>query len=233
MPQDLPAPSRPVSEPSAPAGTPRELRPYADRLTIGKLIDHGSARHEFHPQGHPSYFVKLLTEDGPRTLWGKGLERALQRSKTQPQINDFVGIRENNATPVSVVTRTRNREGLVTATRQLDTPRPQWVVEKLEEFDLRAAAARALRDPTLSRREAITNHRELAGAYWILDTAQKHAAEKWPHHRQTQQRFLLEVRETLAQTVERGIELPAPKPMPAVPGLSGPGSSPPGTERER
>lgn len=84
------------------------------------------------------------------------------------------------------------------------------MIEKLEEFDLRAAATRALRDPTLRRREPITNHGELAGADWILETAQKHAAEKWPHHLQTQQSFLQELRETLALTVEREIELPVP-----------------------
>jgi hypothetical protein len=213
----LPPDGSPVHR-AQPPPTP-SLRPHSDRLTVGKLIDHAPARHEFHSQGHPSYYIKLLTADGPRTVWGKGLERALQRSKTQPQINDFIGIRENNASPVSVVSRTRNADGLVTATRQWDTPRPQWVVEKLEEFDLRAAAARALRDPTLSRREAVTNHRELAGAYWILDTAHKHAAQKWPLNPHTQQRFLLELRETLAQTIERGVELPAPKPAPADPTL--------------
>lgn len=191
-----------------------ELRPEVDRLTVGKLIDHGPARHEFHPKGPPSYFVKILTDAGPRTLWGKGLEGAFQRSRTQPQIDDFIGIRENNLDPVSFITRTRNKDGVVVATSQLDTPRPQWVVEKLEDFDLRAAAARALRDPTISRRDAVLSHRELAGAYWILDSAQKHAADKWPQSPQTRQRFLQEVRETLALTLERGIEIPSPKPAP-------------------
>lgn len=106
-------------------------------------------------------------------------ERALAKSRTQPQVGDAIGIRENNLVPVSFITRSRNAEGLVVATRQTDTPRPHWVIENLEDFDLRPAAARALRDPTLSRREAVLNHRELGPAYWILDAAQKYAAGRW------------------------------------------------------
>ena len=200
-----PAPGAPASRSiTAPGQSPR---PPIDRLTVGKLLNHGRAPHEFHPRGHPSYFVKILTDDGERTIWGKGLERALAKSRTQPQVGDAVGIRENNLAPVSFITRTRNAEGLVVATRQADTPRPHWVIEKLEDFDLRAAAARALRDPTLSRREAVVNHRELAPAYWILDAAQKYAAGRWESVK-TRDTFVAAVRETLALTVERGIELP-------------------------
>jgi hypothetical protein len=176
-------------------------------LTVGKLIDHGRARHEFHARGHPSYYLKILTDDGPRTIWGRGLERALQKSRTQPQLNDVIGIRENNIAPVSFITRTRNAEGLVVATRQTDTPRPHWVVEKLEDFDLRAAAARAFRDPTLSRREAVINHRELADAYRLLDTAHQYAVGRWQNPK-TRETFVVAVREMFALAIERGIELP-------------------------
>lgn len=205
-------PGTPGAGASVPSGAPQApsvARPLTDRLTVGKLIDHGRARHEFHRAGHPSYYVKILTDDGPRTIWGRGLERALAKSRTQPQVNDVIGIRENNLAPVSFITRTRNAEGLVIATRQTDTPRPHWIIEKLEDFDLRAAAARALRDPTLSRREAVLNHRELGPAYWILDAAEKYAAGRWESPN-TRSAFVGAVRETLALTVERGIELPQP-----------------------
>lgn len=185
------------------------LRPQVDRMTVGKLMDHGRAPHEFHPRGHPSYFVKILTDDGERTIWGRGLERALAKSRTQPQVGEMIGVRENNLAPVSFVIRTRNSEGLVVATRQTDTPRPHWVVERLEDFDLRAAEARALRDPTLSRREAVINHPRLQRAYLLLDTAQKRATERWQNPR-TRETFVAEVRETLALMFERGIELPEP-----------------------
>lgn len=205
------------------ASPPPSARPPIDRLTVGKLIDHGRAQHEFHPRGHPSYYVKIVTDDGPRTIWARGLERALAKSRTQPQVGDLIGIRENNIAPVSFITRTRNAEGLVVATRQTDTPRPHWVVEKLEDFDLRAAAARALRDPTLSRREAVVNHRDLAPAYWLLDAAQKYALSRWENPK-TRETFVGAVRETLALTIERGIELPqvAREPTQTVVGPNGP-----------
>lgn len=201
-------PNNPAAGRGAPSAT--ELpRPPVDRLTVGKLIDHGRARHEFHPGGHPSYYVKILTDDGPRTIWARGLERALQKSRTQPQIGDVIGVRENNLAPVSFITRTRNADGVVVATRQADTPRPHWVIEKLEDFDLRAAEARALRDPTLSRREAVTNHPRLQRAYLLLDTAQKRAVDRWQNPK-TRETFVAEVRETLALMFERGLELPDP-----------------------
>jgi hypothetical protein len=184
-------------------------RPTADRLIIGKLLEHGRARHEFHSKGHPSYYVKLLTNDGPRTVWSLGLEVAFAKSKTQPQPGDHVGIRENNLDPVTVVHRKRDREGNVIAEKSLDTPRPHWIVEKLAFFNERIAAARALRDTTLSRREAILNHRELLGAYWALDTGQKVAEEKIKSP-EGRARFMSLLRETLATTIERGEPLPAP-----------------------
>jgi hypothetical protein len=120
--------------------------PDYDRMWIGKLIDHGRANYEFHRDAHASYYLQLVVEGGRRlTLWGAGLERALRNSRTQPQLDDYIGVRQNNLAPVSVVSRKRNADGVVVATRQLDTPRPRWIVEKLQEFDMRAAAARAAR----------------------------------------------------------------------------------------
>jgi len=196
------------TEPPRPSGARDEAAaPAQDRLIVGKLLDHGRARHEFHRNGHASYYVKLLMENGEqRTVWGAGLESAFKKSRTQPQPGDHIGVRQNNLDPVSFVTRTRNGEGLVMAKTSTDTPRPHWVVEKLEEFDMRAAAARTLRDPTISRREAVQNHRELLGAYWILDTGQKLALEKWQKP-EVRAAFMKALRETLAATLERGEEL--------------------------
>lgn len=184
--------------------------PAQDRLVVGKLLDHGRAPHEFHRNGPTSYYVKLLMEHGEqKTIWGGGLEAAFKRSRTQPQPGDHIGIRQNNLDPVSFVVRRRNNEGLVVAKTSTDTPRPHWIVEKLEEFDMRAAAARTLRDPTISRREAVIAHRELQGAYWILDTGQKLAMEKWQKP-EVRAAFMKALRETLAATLERGEELVQP-----------------------
>jgi hypothetical protein len=194
------------------AETPRSAdaaRPEKDRLYVGQLIDHGAAPHEFHPKGTPSYFVKLKSEGGGVvTLWGKGLQRAFTVSKTKPEIDDLVGIRENNIDAVSLVTRKRV-DGVVTAERRYDTPRPHWVIENLAEFDRLKFAAEALRDPTFSRGEAVRSHPMLLPWYLVLDAAKKTADEEiqTPEGRE---RFLKLTRKTLALAVERGQEAPLP-----------------------
>lgn len=177
--------------------------PTSDRFWVGKLLDHGRAPLEFHRHGHPSYYAELLTGVGKQMLWGAGLEAAFQKSRSQPQPGDHIGIRQNNVDPVSIVTRKRNEEGIVIATRQLDTPRPRWIVEKLQIFDMRAAAARTLRDTTVSRRDAVTNSRDLLAAYMILDTAQKLNDPRLVQP-ESRTKFVALLREALAQTLERG-----------------------------
>jgi putative DNA primase/helicase len=183
-------------------------RPRQDRLYMGKLLEHNRSNYEFHPKGPQSYYIKLLTDSGVQTLWGKGLEKAFADSRTKPKLGDLIGIRENNLDPVSIVTR-KQVDGVVVASRQYDTPRPHWVIEKLEEFDRRKFAAQALRDPTIPRRDAIMSHRELLGFYWVLDAGKKVAEEKISHP-EGQKRFLALMRETLARAVERGEPAPLP-----------------------
>jgi hypothetical protein len=204
----MPPPDTDRPESPRPASPDGALRPQKDRLYVGQLIEHGPARHEFHPRGSPSYFVKLKTPGGVQTLWGKSLEGAFARSKTQPQLNDVIGLRENNLDPVSVVVR-KQVDGVVVATRQFDTPRPHWVVEKLEEFDRRRFGAEALRDPTISRRDAVSSHRELEGFYWVLDAFQK-VAERRIKEPERQQVFMKLTREALALAFERAEPPPIP-----------------------
>lgn len=209
------APPGKASSRPRPNGSGEGPAPTHDQMWTGKLIDHGRAKYEFHSKGQPSYYMLLILEGGQKQyLWGAGLERALRDSRSQPQLDDYVGVRQNNLAPVSVVSRKRNADGIVTATQQLDTPRPRWIVEKLKEFDVRSAAALALRDKTLSRREAVMNHRVLNDAYAILDTARDMAERRWEKP-ETRERFLDAVRETLALTLERGENIMAPRAAPA------------------
>ena len=185
-------------------------RAVADRLVTGVLLKHGAAPYGFASSGAPSYFLTVRTERGERTLWGEGLERALAQSRTQPQLGDAVGVRENGIDPLAVIVRERDREGQIRAVKRVDTPRSHWVIEKREFFDERAAAAAALRDPRTPRREAVRNHPELAGAYWALDAAGKVAQERI-RDPASRERFVALVRETLAYATERGEALPTPR----------------------
>ena len=187
--------------------TPDAPRNTTDRLTVGRLLAHGQAPHEFRPRAEESYFVRLQTERGERTLWSPSLKRAFSDSRTQPQVGDQIGVKENGIDPVSVVTRKKDAEGRVTEQRRYDAPRTHWVVEKREFFDERSSAARALRDSRVHPREALRDHPDLLGAYLTLDSAGK-IAEQRIEHPQSRERFLALIRETLAHATERGEPLP-------------------------
>ncbi len=69
---------------------------------IGRLIGHGRANYQFRLEEDQSYYVKLLTSRGPRTIWGKDLERALLESETTPKTGDLVGARRAAREAVTV-----------------------------------------------------------------------------------------------------------------------------------
>lgn len=187
--------------------SPEATRNTTDRLTVGRLLAHGQAPHEFRPRAEESYFIRLQTERGERTLWSPGLKRALSESRTQPKVGDPIGVKENGIDPVSVVTRKKDAEGRITSERRYDAPRTHWVVEKREFFDERVACARALRDARIHPREALRDHPDLLGAYLTLDSAGK-IAEQRIEDPGSREKFLALVRETLAHATERGEPLP-------------------------
>ncbi len=176
-------------------------------MTVGRLTAHGAASHEFRPRAEASYFIRLQTERGERILWSPNLKQALIDSRSQPQVGDQIGVKENGIDPVSVVTRKKDADGRITDERRYDAPRTHWVVERREFFDERAAAARALRDARVHPRQAIRDHPDLLGAYLTLDSAAK-IAEQRIEHPQSRDRFLALIRETLAHATERGEPLP-------------------------
>jgi hypothetical protein len=187
---------------------PSELeRPVVDVYTIGILRAHGEAPLRFAAGAPRSYFVRIETARGMRELWSDGIKIALQRSKTQPQIGEEVGVRRNSLDPVSFVMRTQNARGEILSERRTETPRPHWVIERREFFDERAHQARMLRDSRLHPREAVREQPQLVGAYLLLDAARKVAVQqiKTP---QGAERFLYLVRESLALLTERGESLP-------------------------
>jgi len=182
-------------------------RPSIDRLTVGRLLEHGAAPHEFRPGAEGSYFVKITSDRGVRTFWSPALKHALEKSTTQPKLGDQIGIKENGIDPVEVVIRRRSTEGKPIEVHRYESPRSHWVIEKREWFDERSAAADQLRDPRAHPREAIRNHPELLGAYLTLDSARKFATERFEKLEQ-RERFLTLVREVLARATERGVPPP-------------------------
>jgi hypothetical protein len=175
-------------------------------LLTGKLIDHGRATYRHDPREPMSYFVKIETSRGDRTIWGVDLERAMKESLSRPQTGDEVGLRAVRQDAVKVRAHERDTDGKIVAEKDLDTHRNRWIVEKRAFFEARAEAARTLRDPAVDPKQAVKRHPELVGTY-----LQVHAAElaaKQFRDREDQERFVTQVRSALADAVARGEPLP-------------------------
>jgi hypothetical protein len=191
------------------AGAPSKSSTREDRprgLLIGTLVEHGRAPYRHDMKEAMSYYAKLETAAGERTVWGVDLERAFKESLSKPAAGDLVGLRAVRQEPVTVKARERDAEGKVVRERDLDTMRNRWIVEKREFFQERAAAAQTLRDQSVDPKQGARKHPELVGTY-----LQMHAAEiaaKQLRDPQDQKRFVEKVREALAASVARGEPLP-------------------------
>jgi hypothetical protein len=190
------------NEPSS-QGTESAEKLARGSLIVGRLIDHGAATYRHQEREPMSYFVKLETERGERTIWGVDLERAFKESLTKPQIGEEVGLRAVRQDPVTVKARRRDADGQVVGDQDLDTHRNRWIIEKHAFFEARAAAAEIVRNPTIDPREAVRQHPELASAYLHLRGAEEVAARRI-RDPEDQRKFVSLVRSTIADSVERG-----------------------------
>jgi putative DNA primase/helicase len=184
----------------------RETTDIRDRLLLGKLVDHGHAAYHHDPHEPMSYFVKIETARGDRTIWGVDLERAFKQSLTRPQVGDDIGLRAVRREAVKIRTQERDADGKVIGEKDLATHRNQWILEKRVFFEARAEAARTLRDAAVDSKQGVKSHPELVGTY-----LQVHAAElaaRQFRDPQDQQRFVSQVRSALADAVARGEPLP-------------------------
>ena len=185
---------------------PQERSRGEDRLLVGKLVDHGRATYHHDPRAPMSYFVRIETVRGDRTIWGVDLERALKSSLTRPQIGDDIGLRTVRQDAVKVKSAQRDPEGRLIGERELQTHRNQWIVEKYGFFESRAEAARTLRDASIDAKQAVKRHPELVGTYHQVQAAE--LAAKQLRDPEDRQRFVAQVRFALADAVARGEPLP-------------------------
>ena len=196
---------QPASGKDEPGG--RDHRQGRGALTAGRLIDHGRATYLHNPHEQMSYFVKIETERGERTLWGVDLERAFKESLTRPQLGDAIGVRATRQDTVTVKAPERDADGLVVGEKSLQTHRNRWIIEKREFFESRAAAAQKVRDGSVAAREAVKVHPELAGTYLYLRGAEE-IAQRRIRDPEDQRKFVAIVRSALAQSVAHGEPLP-------------------------
>jgi hypothetical protein len=89
----------------------------------------------------------------------------------------------------------------------LDTHRNRWIIEKRGFFEVRAQAARTVRDISIDPKQAVKQHPELGGTYLQIRAAE--LAAKRLRDPEDRERFVQKVRSALADSVARGEPLPA------------------------
>jgi hypothetical protein len=199
---------------------PTDTRPSVqapDRVHIGRLLDHGSAHYQNDPHADLSYFAKIETPDGERTLWGKDLERAIAQSLSRAKPGNEVVVRQLGAKPVTVTRPVRDSEGRIIDRTQVQTHLNRWSVERTEFLKERAEVAEIVRDPSIDAKTAAAKRPELAGTYTELHAASL-IAQKLYTHPADRERFITRVREAIADEIERGEPLSAPRLRTRVPG---------------
>jgi hypothetical protein len=184
--------------------------PAPDRVQAGRLVDHGTANYQFDRHAGLSYFVKLETPDGEQTLWGKDLERALERSLSRVSIGQEVVVRQLGAKPVTVIRPIRDEAGRIIEKTEVKTHLNRWSVEQADFIRERAQVAEIVRNPGIDARAATAKRPELAGTYTELHAAKLIAQELFTHPAD-RERFVTRVREAIADEIERGEPLSAPR----------------------
>ena len=183
-------------------------RRRTEKLLIGRLKDHGIANYQFRTKQDPSYYVKLLTRNGERTLWGKDLQRALLQGETRPQVGELIGVRRTAREAVTITSRQRDAEGRVIAQEERHAHRARWVVEKVSFFAKRAQMARRLRDEQADVRESVRAHPELKSTFLTVRAAEDYAA-KTIANPEDRERFLQLIRGAIASSIHKGEPLPS------------------------
>ncbi len=188
---------------SAVAKESRTAKQNRGTLITGRLLEHGRDTYQHDPSEALSYFVKLETARGERTVWGVDLERALKESLTKPGVGEEVGLRAVREEPVTVKARRRDEQGQVRGMEDLTTHRNRWIIEKRDFFEARTVAAETLRNLKIDPKEAVRRHPELASTYLHLKGAEEVAARRI-RDPEDQRKFVSLVRAALANSVERG-----------------------------
>jgi hypothetical protein len=215
------ATTRPTATVDAiPAGT-RPSAQAPDRVHAGRLLDHGAANYQHDSRADLSYFVKIETPDGERTLWGKDLERALAQSLSGAKLGNEVIARQLGAKPVTVSRPVRDGEGRIVDRTQVQTHLNRWSVERTDFLKERVEVAEIVRDPSIDAKTAAAKRPELAGTYTELHAAKLVAQELYTHPAD-RERFITRVREAIADEIERGEPLSAPRLRTRAPGREAP-----------
>ncbi|KQW56957.1 LPD7 domain-containing protein [Variovorax sp. Root411] len=202
-----------------PAEMPQDHRSprTAPRSTVqGMLVAAAAAPYQFDPAQRMSFYVRVRTETGNRTVWGSDLERALAESASQPRLGEQVVLTRHGARPMKVLVAQRNAQGELTGEKRIVAQRAVWRIETPDY--LRAMEERAMRirsGETVSP-EIRRQHPQLAAAAAGLALAEQYAT-RVTSDQDSQQRLVQLFRERIADALAQGhsIHLPDRRPHPA------------------
>lgn len=187
----------------------RTVEPSDRAALTGKLLEFGAAPYRFDPKQGLSYYLKLQTVRGEQTLWGVDLERAIVESSTGVKVGDDVSIENLGSRPVTVKSLRRDADGKAIDER-ISTHRNRWLIEKTAYFEQRAERAGAFRNGQAARRELEDRYPDLTGAIIGLWLGEQFA-ERLIERPEDRERVVALVKERIAQALERGQAVDAPR----------------------
>jgi Large polyvalent protein-associated domain 7 len=116
-----------------------------NRVHVGRVLGHGQAPYENDPANAPSYFVKLQTANGEKTVWGVDLRRALDAGKAD--VGDDVALAYQGRQQVTVKVKERDERGTVVGETDQVVNRNTWDVNRLDSLreEVRSALTEAAR----------------------------------------------------------------------------------------
>lgn len=178
-----------------------------DELVVGRLVGHGAAPYQYRNEEGPSYFIKLLTSTGHRTLWGKDLERALKEGVTRPKEGELIGARRQARHAVTLTQRIKDEQGQVISSSERVAHRSVWQVEKVAYFAERARLAKRVREDQSYDKETIKKHPELRSSFLSVRAAEEFAKAKIANPAD-RERFMVLIRGALSNSIHEGTPLP-------------------------
>ena len=156
-----------------------------------------------------SYYARIQTEVGERTLWGTDLERAMVESRSGVRVGDEVVLSQRGARPVTVRVPDRNAEGELVGDKKQIAQRMAWNVEKTEYIESLERKAALLRNGAVAADAVLSQYPELAGAVAGMRLAEQFAQRLTPRA-DDQARVVHAIRSRLADAIAQGREVKLP-----------------------
>ncbi|MDP9995265.1 putative DNA primase/helicase [Variovorax boronicumulans] len=181
----------------------------------GLLVAAAAAPYQFDPAQRLSFYVRVRTETGDRTVWGSDLERALAESASRPRIGDQVVLTRQGARPVKVMVPERNAQGELTGEKRIVMQRAFWHIETPDHVRAMEERAMRMRSGETVSPEIGRQHPPLAAAAAGLALAEQYAT-RVTRDPDSWQRLVQLIRERIADALAQGhsLHLPDRRPHP-------------------